>query len=272
MQALQQIQNLRLDGDVERRGRFIGNQHLRPPGQRHGDHGALFHAAGKLVRVFAESAFRIGDADGVEQFDQPAPSCGRRQAPVLFGQRLTQLVTDGHHRVERTLRLLKNHGHAPAAPGAHLALAQAHQVDAGDLHFPARQPSGRRRQQSQQRQRRDRLAAPGFADQRQRHSRGDGEVEAIDGVHDSFRCVENRPQTAHPQNRLIHRSRHRRNLGSKASRTASANRLAASTSVNMNRKAAPSVHHTIGSRAISRRAPLIMLPQESMVGSTPTPI
>jgi hypothetical protein len=59
--------------------------------------------------------------------------------------------------------------------------------------------------------------------------------------------------------------------GSKASRTASANRLAASTSANMKTKAAASDHQTIGSRASSMRAVLIMVPKLIMVGSTPMP-
>jgi len=43
------------------------------------------------------------------------------------------------------------------------------------------------------------------------------------------------------------------------------------TSVNINKNAASSGHHTTGSRAISRRELLIILPQLIDVGSTPTP-
>jgi hypothetical protein len=59
--------------------------------------------------------------------------------------------------------------------------------------------------------------------------------------------------------------------GSKASLTASANRLAESTSSSMKLKAAVSDHHTTGSRAISSRALLIMVPKLMVEGSTPTP-
>src|SRR6185503_12595970 len=62
-----------------------------------------------------------------------------------------------------------------------------------------------------------------------------------------------------------------RTRGSKPSRTASAKRLAASTSTNMNTNAAASDHHTIGSRPISSRAALIMVPKLVVAGSTPTP-
>jgi hypothetical protein len=47
--------------------------------------------------------------------------------------------------------------------------------------------------------------------------------------------------------------------------------LAASTSASMNVNAVASAHHTMGSRDISRRAALIMVPKLLVEGSTPTP-
>ena len=47
----QQLEDLRLDGHVERGGRLVGDQQLGVAGQRHGDHHALAHAAGELVRI-----------------------------------------------------------------------------------------------------------------------------------------------------------------------------------------------------------------------------
>ena len=46
-------QHLRLHGDVEGGRRLVGDDELRPAGHRHGDHRALAHAAGELVRVLA---------------------------------------------------------------------------------------------------------------------------------------------------------------------------------------------------------------------------
>ena len=46
-----QLEDLRLDGDVERGGRFVGDQQLRAAGERHRDHHALAQAAGELVRI-----------------------------------------------------------------------------------------------------------------------------------------------------------------------------------------------------------------------------
>ena len=50
-QLLQQFQNLRLDRDIERRRRFIGNQQSRTVHNRHRDHDPLPHPARKLVRI-----------------------------------------------------------------------------------------------------------------------------------------------------------------------------------------------------------------------------
>ncbi len=46
-----QVDDLGLHGDVERGGRLVGDQQIRPAGERNGDHHALAHAAGELVRV-----------------------------------------------------------------------------------------------------------------------------------------------------------------------------------------------------------------------------
>jgi hypothetical protein len=60
LQLSHQLQHLRLHGDVERRRRLVGDQHLGAAGQRHGDHHPLAHAAGQLVRnCFSRS--RLGD-------------------------------------------------------------------------------------------------------------------------------------------------------------------------------------------------------------------
>ena len=45
LQTLQQLQNLRLDGDIQRRCRLVRDQNFRFVGQRHGDHHALPLAA-----------------------------------------------------------------------------------------------------------------------------------------------------------------------------------------------------------------------------------
>ena len=58
LQLAHQIEDLRLDGDVERGGRLVGDQELGIAGERHRDHHALAHAAGELVRIVVEALLR----------------------------------------------------------------------------------------------------------------------------------------------------------------------------------------------------------------------
>ena len=92
LQPPHQVENLRLYRHVQRGGRLIGDQQLGMAGQRHGDHRALAHAAGKLVRIGLRAACGIGNADQLEHLDR---ACQRRGArcvamqPHRFGDLLT---------------------------------------------------------------------------------------------------------------------------------------------------------------------------------------
>ena len=74
----QHVEDLGLDGDVQRGGRLVGEDDVGVVGDRHGDHRALPHAAGELVREGVGAAAGFGDADQVEQFDGAvgAPAAG----------------------------------------------------------------------------------------------------------------------------------------------------------------------------------------------------
>jgi hypothetical protein len=69
LQLCQQSENLRLHGDVERGGRFVGDEQAWAIDGRHGDENALPLAAGKLVRVIAIAARSFGDRDFFKRFD-----------------------------------------------------------------------------------------------------------------------------------------------------------------------------------------------------------
>ena len=70
-QILHQLEDLRLDGDVERGGRLVGDEQLGIAGKADGDHHALAHAARELMRILVEPAFGVGDADQGQQLDGP---------------------------------------------------------------------------------------------------------------------------------------------------------------------------------------------------------
>ena len=68
-QILQELQDVRLDRHVERRRRLVGDQHVGLVGDRHRDHDPLALAARELVRIGAEPALGIGQADQPQQFE-----------------------------------------------------------------------------------------------------------------------------------------------------------------------------------------------------------
>jgi hypothetical protein len=74
----EQLQDLRLHGDVERRGRLVGDQQVGLVGERHGDHHALALAAGELVRIGIRAAF----PDRGCRPRSAVPACASRALPA----------------------------------------------------------------------------------------------------------------------------------------------------------------------------------------------
>ena len=126
-QPRQELEDLRLDRDVERGGRLVGDHQRRAAGERHGDHHALAHAAGHLVRIVVDAPLGIGDADQPEQLGRLGERRLLRDA-AMDDERLGHLRADGHHRVERGHRLLEDHRDLGAAHLLHLALGQRGEV------------------------------------------------------------------------------------------------------------------------------------------------
>ena len=121
-----QVQDLALDGDVQRCGRFIGNQQIRPAGQRHRYRDALALTTGKLVGVGAGPACRIRDTHPLQQLDR-LPQRRPRRGTSVQHQRFGHLVSDGVHRVQRRHRLLEDHADAVATQLAQGSVGQADQ-------------------------------------------------------------------------------------------------------------------------------------------------
>ena len=180
LQFLQQLQDLGLHGDVECRGRLVGDQQVRFVGERHRDHHALALPAGELVRIGVEPACRIADADEVEQFERARPRAIAAQAFVQF-ENLADLPRDRVQRVERGHRLLEHHGDVVAAHLAHRILVGRDQVLSVEHHLAGGMVRGWVVQQLQDRERRNRLAGAGFADDGERFALGEIEGDAIDG-------------------------------------------------------------------------------------------
>ena len=67
LQRGQQVEDLRLDGDVERGGRLVGDQQRRIAGERHGDGRALAHPAREFMRILPRAAAGSGMPTSGEQ-------------------------------------------------------------------------------------------------------------------------------------------------------------------------------------------------------------
>lgn len=62
-----ELQDLRLDGHVQRSRGLIGEDQFRIATQGDGDHHPLAHPAAQLVRIVGQSTFGIGDADQAKE-------------------------------------------------------------------------------------------------------------------------------------------------------------------------------------------------------------
>ena len=123
LQHFDELQDLRLNRHVQRRRRLVGNQHRRTAGERHGNHHALAHAAGKLMRVATQNGLRLRNA---HQLQHPSGLAERFIAaqPLMQADGLGDLFPDRENRVQGGHRLLEDHRNIRPAHALHLRTAQ----------------------------------------------------------------------------------------------------------------------------------------------------
>src|SRR5438128_7993114 len=179
LHVLQQIENLRLDGDVERGGRLVGDDELWLAGQRHRDHDALAHAARELVRIIMHAAFRIGNLHQLQHLNRAGQCVLFRQA-LMAAQALGNLLADRQHRVERGHRLLEDEANLLGPDVIKFAARERHQIAALEQDLALDDAARRHRDQLEDRHRRDGLAAAGFPDNAERLALVERDVDAVD--------------------------------------------------------------------------------------------
>ena len=103
----QEVENLRLNGNIECRNRFIGNDQLRLEhhGARNSDPLAL--PAGKLMRISPYDS-RI-HSDTFEGFGYEVPRLGAISREPMNEERLREGSFDLQTRIERCERVLEDH-------------------------------------------------------------------------------------------------------------------------------------------------------------------
>ena len=145
LKVIEQCEDLRLDGDIKRGRRLVGDQQPRLAGQRHRDHDTLAQPAGELMRVVAEPLLRLGQAHQAEHLGGTIHGRCLARAAVQ-PDRLRHLVADGLSGVERGERVLEDHRDAIAADLAQVTLGQTDQFPAVQLDRAADDGSARRQQ------------------------------------------------------------------------------------------------------------------------------
>ena len=196
-----ELQDLRLDGHVQRGRRLVGEEEPGIAGERHGDHDALAHAAGELVRVVLDARGGGRNADHLQQLDGAL----RGGAPVHVHvelERLGDLAADGEHGIEGGHRLLEDHGDAVAADVADLVLVDLEEVFALEPDFAVDDAAGRRRDEAQEGEGGDALAAAALADEADGLALVEVVADAVDRLDDAVVSEEVRLQVLSPQAEL----------------------------------------------------------------------
>ena len=182
-QALEQVEDLGLDRHVERGRRLVGDQQLRVAGERDGDHHALAHAAGELVRIVVEASCSVRNTDLLEELDR-ALARGVLLHVEVAPQRLRDLRSDLERRVQRRHRVLEDHRHLAAAHVLELAVAELRQVAPVEHDRAVDDLRRRLGDEAHDRESRDRLAAAGLADDAERPPLLHVEGDAVDRLDD----------------------------------------------------------------------------------------
>ena len=179
LQGAEQVEDLRLDRDVERSGRLVGDEQLRVVCERHRDHRPLPHPTRERVRVVLDTALRVRDADTVEHLHGARGGLG--PAHLLVGaHRLRDLVADRERRVQARHRLLEDHRHLRAAERSPLGPADGGEVVLAEAEHARPHSPGALRDQAHHRERRHALPTSALAHEAEGLPPVHGEAHAVD--------------------------------------------------------------------------------------------
>ena len=134
LQILQKVQDLRLDGNIQRRDRLITDNELRVHRQGAGNADALAAATVQFVRVTVFQPLR--QADQFHQFIYALVDCLLALYDAGDFQRFGNQLGDAHAGIQRGVRILEDHLDLVAV-AAELSAGQRHNVGAVKQDLPA---------------------------------------------------------------------------------------------------------------------------------------
>lgn len=168
----EQFDDLGLNGDVERRRGFIGDQQFWFGGQGHGDHDSLLHAPTELVGVILGTSFGCGDAHALQQ----ANDFGRGgTSRSVKAEGFENLGSDPQDRIERGTGFLEDVADDSAADGSEFGRRHGQNITALQQNPATGIARGRSREEACDAQGGDAFAASAFAHEAQGLALGDGE-------------------------------------------------------------------------------------------------
>ena len=203
LQVLHDVQDLRLHGHVQRRGRLVRDQDLGIAGQGHGDHHALALAAGHGVGIAAERAFGIRQAHLGEHVHRDAPGLAHGDL-LVAANALAHLLAHAHGGIQAGHGVLEDHGELLAPVGLHLLVAELGEILALEQDFAALEAHWGRGQQLHDGLHAHALAAAGFADDGEGLARIQVEIDAAHRLHFAGIGVKGNAKIAHFQQMLLH--------------------------------------------------------------------
>src|SRR5438876_4639217 len=232
LQLVQQLEDLRRDGDVEGGGGLVGDEKVRIARQCHRDHHALPHATRELMRILLHAALGVRDVHDLQHLDGLVHGVAAAEA-LVQPDGLRDLLADGEDRIQRGHGLLEDHRDLFAADLPHLRGGQAEEVLAVVDDLALHDAPGRLRDEPHDAQGGDRLARTRLADDAERLALVDVEADAVDGAHDALVgeevCLESL-DFEEPFGHGASRSRYQRLV---SSRNASSAREVSSTSTSL---------------------------------------
>lgn len=192
LQLFHETQDLRLNRYIESRRRLIGDQKARLTGQSHRDHDPLPHTARELERVLVEALVGVGDMHELHHAQSFLHRFAARHAPV-DAKDFGYLLADGINRVQSRHRLLKNHGDAVAADGAHFLFGKGPDVLSFEDDLAVFDKAIGVLNEAHDGHGGDRLAATRLTDDGESLALFDSKTDPIEGTHASGLGVESRP-------------------------------------------------------------------------------
>src|SRR5664280_916373 len=193
LQSTHQVEDLRLDGDIKRRRSFIRDQEFRVRRECHGDHDPLAHAAAHLMRVLAKTPFGLRDTYEMNHLDGTLLRLSAIDL-LMQGNGFTNLISNSVDRIERRHGLLEDHGDLVAPYRTHLFFIFLQEVFPMEEYLAFNDLARRIRNESHDREGRNRFSTARLAHQTYNLSSVDRQVNTIHGRNNTVLCVEERAQ------------------------------------------------------------------------------